>query len=53
VTFVELVASLKFGVTRDYSLVGTTADKWFSAMASLSTVSFAFNIPILPKLQVI
>jgi hypothetical protein len=53
VTHVELGAGMKSGVTRDYSLVGTTADKWFGALASLSIVSFAFNIPILPELQVI
>jgi hypothetical protein len=52
-TFVELVVGLKSKVTRDYSLVGTTTDKWFSAMASLSIVRFTFNIPVLPKLQVI
>ncbi|CAM6012330.1 unnamed protein product [Sphagnum balticum] len=55
ITFISLGISIKdgmkSGVTRDYSLVGTTADKWFGALASLSIVSFAFNIPILPELQ--
>ncbi|CAM6012329.1 unnamed protein product [Sphagnum balticum] len=51
VTYVGLVAGMKSKVTRNYSLVGTTADKWFGALASLSVVSFAFNIPILPELQ--
>lgn len=55
ITFISLGISIKdgmkSGVKRDYSLVGTTADKWFGALASLSIVSFAFNIPILPELQ--
>ncbi|CAK9867975.1 unnamed protein product [Sphagnum jensenii] len=55
ITFISIGISIKdgmkSGVTRDYSLVGTTADKWFGALASLSIVSFAFNIPILPELQ--
>jgi hypothetical protein len=52
-TYVELVAGVKSGVARDYSIVGTTADKWFSAMGALSIVGFAFNTAILPELQVI
>jgi hypothetical protein len=51
--FCELAAGLKSGVTRDYSLVGSTADKWFIPMGSLSIVGFAFNTAILPELQVI
>ncbi len=52
-TYVKLVAGMKSKVTRDYSVISTEADKWFGALASLSIVSFAFNIPIIPELQVI
>jgi hypothetical protein len=53
VTYVDLAAGLKSGVTKDYSLVGSTAEKWFNAMGSSSIVGFAFNTAILPELQVI
>ncbi|CAM6012323.1 unnamed protein product [Sphagnum balticum] len=55
ITFISIGISIKdgvkSGVARDYSIVGTTADKWFSAMGALSIVGFAFNTAILPELQ--
>ncbi|KAH9536388.1 hypothetical protein CY35_17G105600 [Sphagnum magellanicum] len=55
ITFITIGISIKdgvkSGVARDYSIVGTKADKWFSAMGALSIVGFAFNTAILPELQ--
>ncbi|CAK9863752.1 unnamed protein product [Sphagnum jensenii] len=55
ITFITIGISIKdgvkSGVARDYSIVGTKADKWFSAMGALSVIGFAFNTAILPELQ--
>ncbi|CAK9209813.1 unnamed protein product [Sphagnum troendelagicum] len=55
ITFITIGISIKdgvkSGVARDYSIVGTKADKWFNAMGALSIVGFAFNTAILPELQ--
>ena len=37
---------------KDYSIVGTSADKAFNALGSLGTMAFAYNTVILPEIQV-